>query len=517
MIVVAFESKASWLPFFQVLVAPPLYRARPYWYQKGLPQIASRFSLAMSADQPANMILLPSFVSQDLQPDGKHLTPVSGLHYVLFLFDQSEAAIALQRCSSEVKLATIQESVRHHDDRLSYLESRHLGLNDLVSIKAATDAEFKDWTINRSEEDWFTVMGLPRLGDMLPREWQKAARRQVNELIKIVLQANRVKLDYSILYVANPLRHRKTGGTVYNVKVSSNAASSRIRELFSGFFRGENPVSLPTHLRGVSVRNKVTLATRIRLRILRELGKLYVESNPGSSFKVRGFDPRPLLFITPARGSSDRPKTLNFIEAVTTLSASFSDENLAEIFAVVGTHHEGELRQLFVVITDDERARCLELVKSLTKTSRPSGGRSRPSVTAPSTATGSVFGLGSGVGLDARSIASLPPPPPPPPPPCSSPSLHRRPSDLPEHPHRGTKRGQTSDDQDSETDHGRKKKVRSRRSSSSSSSGRSDIKKGRRKSHRSRGSSTSSGSSSGNDRGKAKSKSKSKKSKSKRH
>ena len=217
--------------------------------------------MAMSTNQPANLILLPSFVSQDLGPDGKHV-------------------------------------VRQHDDRLSYLESRHLGLHDAVNLKAASDAEFRDWTINRSEEDWFTVMGLPRLGQMLPREWQKAARRQVNELIKIILNSNRVRVDYSILYVGNPLRHRKTGGTVYNVRLNSVAASSRIRELFSGFFRGENPVSLPDSLRGISVRNKVTLATRIRLRILRELGNLYVEANPGSSFKARGFDPRPMLLIT---------------------------------------------------------------------------------------------------------------------------------------------------------------------------------------------------------------------------
>ena len=398
----------------------------------------------------------------------------------------------LQSCSSEIKLVAVQESVRQHDDRLSYLESRHLGLHDFVNIKAAIDAEFKDWTINRSEEDWFTVMGLPRLGEMLPREWQKAARRQVNEVIRITLNANRVKLDYSILYVGNPLRYRKTGGTVYNVRLNSVAASHRIRELYSGFFRGEHPVSLPDVLRGVSVRNKLTLATRIRLRILRELGKLYIEAKPGSTFKVRGFDSRPLLLTTPPRGSSDRPKTLNFIEAVTTLPASFSDENLAHIFAVVGTHNEGELRQLFVVITDDERERCLELAKNLPKGGRKSG-RTRAVVTTPSTSSGNVFGLGSGMNLEAQFIASLRSPPPPPPPtgsPPTSSSPSRRKSDLPEQPHRGLKR-QGSDDRVTDSDRDRKK-ARSRRSSDSSSDDARKTKFRRRTSS----SSTSSGSSS---------------------
>ena len=503
-----------------MLVAPPLYRARPYWYQKGLPQIASRFSMALSAHQPANLIILPSFVSQDLQPDGQHLSPVSGLHYVLHLFDQSEASVALQACSSEVKLFSVQESVRQHDDRLSYLESRHLGLHNLVSIKSAIDAEFKDWTINRSEEDWCTVMGLPRLGEMPQRDWQKAAKRQVNELIKITLNSNRVKLEYSILYVGNPLRHRKTGGTVYNVRLSSVAASQRIRELYSGFFRGESPVPLPQQFRGVSVRNKVTLSTRIRLRIMRELGNLYIESNHGATFKVRGFDPRPLLFTQPPRGSSDRPRTLNFIEAVTTMPASFSDDNLAQIFAVVGTHHEGELRQIYVVITDDERERCLELVKNMPRNNRQPGGRSRANLTTSSTATGSVFGSGSGVGLDSQFIASLKSPPPPPPP--LGPPTQRRKSDLPEQPHRGVKRTQDSEDHESDHDSDRdRKKVRPRRSSTDSSDSVVEVRKSHRKSRRrSRSSSTSSGSSSASgsrSRKKPKSKTKSKSKPSKRH
>ena len=113
--------------------------------------------MAMSSHQPGNLHLLPSFVSQDLQPDGGHLTPVSGLHYILHLFDQTESILALHQCNSEIKLTAVQESVRQHDDRLSYLESRHKGLLDVVNVKVATDAEFRDWTLNRNEEDWLLV------------------------------------------------------------------------------------------------------------------------------------------------------------------------------------------------------------------------------------------------------------------------------------------------------------------------------------------------------------------------
>ena len=101
--------------WFQVLVAPPLYRNRPSWYQSGLPQVATRFSSVMSADPPANLYLIPSFICQDLSPDGIHLTAVSGLHYLLHLFDQSEAILALDPREPELKLIKVQEAVRQRE------------------------------------------------------------------------------------------------------------------------------------------------------------------------------------------------------------------------------------------------------------------------------------------------------------------------------------------------------------------------------------------------------------------
>ena len=138
------------------MVAPPLYRHRPTWYQKDLAQVASRFSSALS-DRPPNLHVIPSFMSQDLLPDGVHLTPVSGLHYVLHLFDQTEEILALSSQDSDSKLVRVQESVRHHDDRLVYLESRHDKLSVSGDLKTAIDSEFRDWMINKSEEDWMTV------------------------------------------------------------------------------------------------------------------------------------------------------------------------------------------------------------------------------------------------------------------------------------------------------------------------------------------------------------------------
>ena len=165
----------------------------------------------MSSNQPSNLHLLPSFISQDLCPDGIFLTPVSGLHYVLHVYDQSMSALAACQAPSEVKLGHVAENVRRHDDRLAYLESRHGCLSQKSSLKIAEAAEFKDWVINRSELDWLTILGLPRLASEGRREWQDAARKQVIDLFRFVLKTLRTSLNFSVLVVTNPMRGRTAG------------------------------------------------------------------------------------------------------------------------------------------------------------------------------------------------------------------------------------------------------------------------------------------------------------------
>ena len=79
----------------QVLLAPPMFRSSPVWYRRGMPEILQQFSTVFSVNRPRNLHLLTSPVSQELGPDGIHLNPVSGLHYVIHLFDDSERLLGL--------------------------------------------------------------------------------------------------------------------------------------------------------------------------------------------------------------------------------------------------------------------------------------------------------------------------------------------------------------------------------------------------------------------------------------
>ena len=125
--------------------------------------MASIFSSAMSTDQPANLHLMQSFICQDVMPDGCFLTPVSGLHYVLHLFDQAEVVLLAAFSGHEARLGHVQEVGRQHGDRLTFLECRHVKLNSRFNLKFAADQEFNDWVSNRADEDWINITGLQRL------------------------------------------------------------------------------------------------------------------------------------------------------------------------------------------------------------------------------------------------------------------------------------------------------------------------------------------------------------------
>ena len=278
-------------PLLQVVLAPPLYRPLPLWYRDSMAEIAEKFSACYGGNRPENFHLLPSFISQNLCPDGILLNPVSGLHYILHLFDQTVSVLEVAQAPPDHRLAGVLESVRSHDDRLAYIENDHSRLHDRVDRRIAIESEFSDWITNRSEEDWLTIKNLPRLSsDYNRQEWQVAAKKQVQEALKLVLHVNKINVDFRVLVVSNPFRHRNTGPTLYNVKLSSVEASKRIRDVYSAFFRHSNPVKRPSSLRGVAVNNKVTLNTRIRAAIMRQLGEKYLENNRGASYKVRGYE-----------------------------------------------------------------------------------------------------------------------------------------------------------------------------------------------------------------------------------
>lgn len=109
-------------PDVLLLVAPPMYRLKPEWYHDNLPEIVLHFSRVLSTLQSDGLRLLPTFSGLEFEDDLVHLTPYSGLKFVVHLFDASLDIIKSLSASLPEGVARVGEVSRVLEDRVSILE-----------------------------------------------------------------------------------------------------------------------------------------------------------------------------------------------------------------------------------------------------------------------------------------------------------------------------------------------------------------------------------------------------------
>ena len=72
-------------------------------------------------------------------------------------------------------------------------------------------------------------------------------------------------------------------------------------------------------------------------------------------FQVIGYQPRPLIKITPPASSTDRRvMSYHFVEAMRKLKCTFTPEEVEPIVRRINPELHGKIRSLFIVISDDQ-------------------------------------------------------------------------------------------------------------------------------------------------------------------
>ena len=338
-------------PDRRFLVCPPMYRKTPLWFRDGMPEILNCFSsaYAKNAVLVSNLSAMPSFPTPSFESDGIHLNPYSGLEYVLHLFDRAETILSCIDSSVAEVQTTMVEASRNLADQVVALQQDHRRLCSAFEVKAAVDAELACFRANERNEDSILISGLPRLQSGLStKEWQDRARQSVEAVLQVVAGA-----PVRVVVVHNATGRGPNAITSYTCQLESVEKSREVRQKFGRFFSGGRD-SRPNEIRDVSISNVVTRETRIRIAIMKLLGKRYSDSNPGSRVQIIGYQPRPMLRLIPPVDASDkRAKNFNFIEAVQKLSTTLIDSELAELATRAANQFSGKLRELFVIISDD--------------------------------------------------------------------------------------------------------------------------------------------------------------------
>jgi len=298
-----------------------------------------------------NLYALPSFPTPAFEEDGVHLNPYSGLEYVLYLFDTTNMLLDSISAGSDTgadpREVGSREAIRALEDRMMAVEQGQRCLTTDYELKCAVDSELACFRANERSEDCFLISGLGRIPASLNgKEWQERAKADVRRIISGLIDR-----PVNIVVVRN-VSSRSGSTSVYSVQLDSVLDSRLIRSKFGSFFaRGVD--NRPADLKDISISNVVTRETRIRISLLKLFAKKYKDSNSGSKTLVVGYEPRPLLKLTPPPDTDQRVRTLTFIDAVRTLPKSFSPDDLAPIVRAAKTSFPGRLKSLFVVISDD--------------------------------------------------------------------------------------------------------------------------------------------------------------------
>jgi hypothetical protein len=326
-----------------------MYRRYPLWYRDGLSEVMNKFSSTMSLDPPQNFRLMPSFANPDYDPDGVHLTPISGLEFIYHLFDSAKSVLDSFSRSLDSRQIVACEAIRALEDRMMATEQDHKRLNSCFEAKLAVDSELADFQENVRNEVFFVVSGLPRISqDLRGREWQVRAVADVKKMIHQLLGK-----DLPVVVVQNITGRGTDVPSRYHVKMECTAHSQEIRSKFGSFFVGAVD-RRPPQFSQISISNRVTPGTLVRVAILRALGKNYEDTNTGGKSKVISYESRPILRITPPPEVTDkRVKTFTFMEAIRSLPIRFSAEQKSTIMKKVDPKFKGKLRSTFVVLDDN--------------------------------------------------------------------------------------------------------------------------------------------------------------------
>jgi hypothetical protein len=236
-------------------------------------------------------------------------------------------------------------------DKFVILEQDHRRLDKDFEFKSAVDAEYREFLENQRHEDHLLVSGLePAPADLQGKQGQDFVKDQLDRVFVRIIGRS-----CPIIYVQNNTSRVRGSETLYQVRLEKVEDSKAIRSKFGFFFQGSQD-KRPEDLSKVSVRNWVTHETRVRLAILKVLGKRYTTSNPGSKMRLVSYEPRPSLHLTPPSENRDKKvKHFTYIEAVTKLPTCFTSSEITTIMKAVGVKFVGKLRSLFVVINDDMR------------------------------------------------------------------------------------------------------------------------------------------------------------------
>jgi len=121
-----------------------------------------------------------------------------------------------------------------------------------------------------------------------------------------------LNLDITADHLAFVRQFRGRSTVVYDLEFHSKEVSKAVRAKYGTFWRKRNRPAMPSVLKGISISNSLTFATRVRVSLMKEIAKRHTESNPGLQCFVTNYLPRPTLKLK----DKGPMKTYGYVQAI---------------------------------------------------------------------------------------------------------------------------------------------------------------------------------------------------------
>ena len=194
---------------------------------------------------------------------------------------------------------------------------------------------------NLKKEDKILVTGLTNSTPM--PQGVEDRRKWLNNMVggifnKIVPNSSR-----DILYIDLGKRNTKES-PLAEVKMKNNEIALTIRRQFALKRKGGG------NFGRLWIANAVTLATRVRIEILKGMAKQFTREDEISY--VNAYVSRPTLTLK-KKDSTLKPLVLTFSDALLRFGKEMREEHLQEAYKRAGTAFRGQMQQNFVVLKED--------------------------------------------------------------------------------------------------------------------------------------------------------------------
>jgi hypothetical protein len=352
-------------PNMKFAIVMPLRRPAVLWYQDRIDLITTSLDggvkMMVSNKNVNNIVSIscPSEITQQFETDGIHLTKQSAKVFLEIILNSAESffeadLVDLTENGELVDDDTRPDQIKILEDRLQRLENTmrtQADKNVANDLMFARSREETDAGTNRIKEDRLIMNGIksaiPLPAD--PRERIEALKKIAGEVFEALIPDFQGKIVY-----LSQGKGQSDPIPMLEVRLEKTEHALAIRRAYADKKKNKK---LTHHLESLFISNSVSLATRVRVDIMKAIARRV--SNAQDLAYVAGFTSRPMMHIRragPPSPSMKPLKSFSFIDTITRFGHLVEVEDLETAYGRAGNSFNGQLQQNFVVLNERDQA-----------------------------------------------------------------------------------------------------------------------------------------------------------------